>query len=179
MSTLSIDISPGRDVAEARVVARVAPGVNDFTREVQEFSWKQNLRRGEYSSMSMQLDFPTAGMKTVRIDVTGNDGRYRAEKMAFIPIRGIDQAKVKAGSVPITLEARDMDIYQALALLSATTKTPIIADTDLHGRVNVSLDNDRLVTALDKVLSPLGYTWNAAGGLYIIRNQPVEGEPRR
>lgn len=180
ISTLNLKISPEQDVVDAKVKAELIegmwyPGNSDGAQiskeQHQEFNWHVNLRRGEYTAMSMPLEFANAGMRTLKVTVLGNKGEYRAQKMAFLPIRSRDMAKQKISNTSIYLDAKDTNIYQVLGYLSATTKTPMIMEADLHGRVDLSLEGASLSESLDQALTPLGYTWNPSNRtVYIIRD---------
>lgn len=172
VSTLSLTIRPGCDVEKANVSVKMIKGIHETGETVQNANWNVNLVKQKETTMSVALPFPEAGMRTLLVKVTGNDGKYRVAKKAFLPVRSLEEADMKVGATSLDLDSHNMDIYDALAFLSMKTKTPIIMDTDLHGKVDINLNGDRLGSALSKVLTPLGYTWNAASGVYVVRNVP-------
>lgn len=73
-----------------------------------------------------------------------------------------------AVSGAITLDFRGEDVYVALARLAAATRRPIVADAGLTGKVSRSVTAATPEQALNTVLAPLGYRWQANGESYLV-----------
>jgi MSHA type pilus biogenesis protein MshL len=67
-----------------------------------------------------------------------------------------------------SLALKNVDIQEALAILSKTSPVPIVAEGDVSGRVTINIKNKPLGDLLFTLLRPLGYRASIENGMIVV-----------
>jgi type II secretory pathway component GspD/PulD (secretin) len=78
------------------------------------------------------------------------------------------------GQPRVTNVFYEADVRQALADISAQTGVSIVPDAFVNGYVTVEFSNTPLESALDRLLSPLGFTYRKVGDYYLVGAASVD-----
>ena len=91
------------------------------------------------------------------------------------PAHGQDGVvRLDTSPAPVTLSAQDLDIREALAMISRSRNLNIIYEENVSGRISLDLRNVPFQEALRAVVSMAGYDVVRKGNIYFVR-QPASG----
>jgi type II secretory pathway component GspD/PulD (secretin) len=85
-----------------------------------------------------------------------------------------DRVSIQSNLDQITLVTRDAPLSTVLSMIAEQQGLNIVTGEDVSQQVNVTLNNVRLVDALDAILAVHGYTWTRQNNIVIISSMSSE-----